>query len=348
MGTPAKNAFSKMWRRLDVWSSCGASSPLTLVVWSRALALLLCVSSAPAFAQTLPDPIRVVVPFAAGSSLDARARVIADALGKRLQRRVIVDNRAGAGGVVGTLFVARAKPDGATLLFTNNSHVISPHAQRDPGYDPIRDFAAVASVYESGLVLVANPDLRVASVKELVALGRKQGASIAYASSGTGGLPHIAMEVFKRAAGVAFTHVPYKGDSQGLTDVLAGRVPLMISGYPAAMPSIQAGTLRPLAVTSSSRAAILPDVPTMTEAGYPDATLNVWVGFFAPAKTPPALIDQVNRAVAEAVGAPAVQAHFAATGAKAALESPAAFGAFVAQENARYMKLVSELGLREE
>jgi tripartite-type tricarboxylate transporter receptor subunit TctC len=314
----------------------------------RVLASAAVFISSATFAQTLPDPIRVVVPFAAGSSLDARARVIADALGKRLQRRVIVDNRAGAGGVVGTLFVARAKPDGATLLFTNNSHVISPHAQRDPGYDPVRDFAAVASVYESGLVLVAHPDLRVGSVKELVALGRKQGASIAYASSGTGGLPHIAMEVFKRAAGVPFTHVPYKGDSQGLTDVLAGRVPLMISGYPAAMPSIQAGTLRALAVTSSSRAAILPDVPTMTEAGHADATLNVWVGFFAPAKTPSAMIDQINRAVADAVGTPGVQAHFAATGAKAVLDSPSAFGAFVAQENARYKKLVVELGLREE
>jgi len=345
--TTEQNAFSKAWRWLDVLSPCGDSSHLSRAVCFRALALLLSFSAAPAFAQTLPDPIRVVVPFAAGSSLDARARVIADALGKRLQRRVIVDNRAGAGGVVGSLFVARSKPDGATLLFTNNSHVISPHAQRDPGYDPVRDFAAVASVYDSGLVLVANPDLRVASVKELVALGRKQGASITYASSGAGGLPHIAMEVFKRAAGLAFTHVPYKGDSQGLTDVLPGRVPLMVSGYPSAIPFIQAGTLRALAVTSSSRAAILPDIPTMAEAGYPDATLNVWVGFFAPAKTPPALIDQINRAVAEAVGTPAVQAHFAATGAIAALESPAAFGAFVAQENARYMKLVVELGLRE-
>lgn len=299
-------------------------------------------------AQSLPDPIRVIVPVAAGSSIDARARVVADALGKKLQRRVLVENRPGAGGVVGTLSVARSKPDGSVLLFTNNAHVIGPHVHRDPGFDPIRDFAAITSVYESGMVLVAHPDLRVTSVKELVALGRRPGTSLDYASSGTGGLPHLGMEVFLRAAGLTLTHVPYKGDGQALTDVLPGRVPLMVSGYPASMPSIEAGTLRALAVTSPSRASVLPDVPTIAEAGYPDATLNVWTGFFAPARTPQALIDRFNRAIADAVTTPVVQEHFAATGAKAWTTSPASFAAFIAQENARYAKLVTDLGLKGE
>jgi tripartite-type tricarboxylate transporter receptor subunit TctC len=302
----------------------------------------------PALAQALPDPIHMVVPFSAGSSLDARARVISDALGKRLQRKVIVENRTGAGGVVGTLYVARARPDGSTLLFTNNSHVIGSHVHPDAGYDPVRDFAPVTSVYDSGLVLVAHPDLRAASVRDLVALARSPGTSINYASSGSGGLPHIAMEMFKRAAGADFAHVPYKGDGQALIDVLPGRVPLMMSGYPAALPSIQAGTLRALAVTSSQRAAILPGVPTLAEAGFPDATLDVWVGVFAPAATPPALVDRLQRALAEAMATPAVQEHLAATGAKASVVAPAVFAAFVARENGRYAKLVAALGLKEE
>jgi tripartite-type tricarboxylate transporter receptor subunit TctC len=301
-----------------------------------------------AIAQTLPDPIRVIVPVAAGSSLDARARVVADALGKRLQRRVIVENRTGAGGAVGTLFVARAKPDGATLLFTNSAHAISAHLQRDPGYDPVRDFTPIASVYESGMVLVAHPDLRVSTVKELIALGKVKGDALNYGSSGPGSLPHLGMEVFKRATGMAFAHVPYKGDSQALADVLPGRIPLMISGYPASAPSVEAGTLKALAVTSPTRASVFPNVPTMAELGYPDATVNVWTGFFAPAKLPQALVDLLHREVNAAVATPAVQEHFAATGARSMILSPAAFGAFVAQENARYAKLVTELKLKEE
>lgn len=302
----------------------------------------------PVPAQTLPDPIRVIVPVAAGSSLDARARVVADALGKRLQRRVIVENKTGAGGVVGTLFVARAKPDGATLLFTNSAHAISAHLQRDPGYDPVRDFTPIASVYESGMVLVVHPDLHVSSVKELVALGKAKGDTLNYGSSGTGSLPHLGMEVFKRATGLTFAHVPYKGDSQALADVLPGRVPMMIAGYPASAPSVQAGTLKALAVTSPSRASAFPDVPTMAEAGYPDATVNVWTGFFAPAKMPQALVELLHREVNAAVATAPVQEHFVATGARSMTMTPAAFGAFVAQENARYAKLVTELKLKEE
>lgn len=312
------------------------------------LASIAVLAAAPAIAQSLPDPIRVIVPVAAGSSLDARARVVADALGKRLQRRVIVENRTGAGGAVGTLFVARAKPDGATLLFTNSAHVISAHLQKDPGYDPVRDFTPIASVYESGMVLVVHPELRVASVKELVALGKAKGDALNYGSSGTGSLPHLGMEVFKRATGMTFAHVPYKGDSQALADVLPGRIPLMISGYPASQPSIEAGSLRALAVTSPTRASVFPNVPTMTELGYPDATVNVWTGFFGPVKMPQALVDLLHREVNAAVAASAVQEHFAATGARSMTLSPAAFGAFVAQENARYAKLVTELKLKEE
>ncbi|HKB81695.1 MAG TPA: tripartite tricarboxylate transporter substrate-binding protein, partial [Burkholderiales bacterium] len=190
-------------------------------------------------AEGLPDEIRIIVPVTAGSSLDARARVIADAIGQRLKRRIIVENRSGAGGTLGALVVANSKPDGSTLLFTNNSHVISPHIYPDTGYDVIRDFAPVTQAYVSGMVLVAHPDLRVASIKDLVTLARGRSQPPSYASSGTGGLPHLATELFKAVAGIDLLHIPYRGDGQALTDVLAGRVPLMMSGYVVALPYIR-------------------------------------------------------------------------------------------------------------
>jgi len=300
-------------------------------------------------AQDLPaQTIRVVVPLSAGSSLDARARVIADAIGQRIKRRVIVENRPGAGGTIGTQYVARSKPDGATLLFTNNSHVVGPHIYADPGYDPIKDLAPVARAYVSGMVLVAHPGLRADSVEEVVALAKSTAAPQSYASSGTGGLPHLAMAMFARSANIELLHVPYRGDAQGLTDVLAGRVSVMISGYPAALSHVRAGSLRALAVTSSQRAHIFPGVRTMAEAGYPGAVLDAWTGFFAPAGTPRTVIDRLNREIAAALTLPKLQAHFAATGAQVSVGSPEEFAALVKEEWQRYGKLVRALGLKAE
>ena len=299
-------------------------------------------------AEGLPDDIRVIVPVTAGSSLDARARVIAEAIGQRIKRRVIVDNRAGAGGTIGALAVARSKPDGSTLLFTNNSHVVSPHVYPNPGYDPIKDFAPVAQAYVSGMVLVAHPSLQVASLKELVALARVSPQPPSYASSGTGSLPHLAMELFKQVSGIELLHVPYRGDGQALTDVLAGRVPLMMSGYVVALAHIQAGSLRALAVTSRQRAEILPRVPTIVEAGYPAYALDTWTGFFAPAGTSPEVVASLNREIAAALAAPSVRAQLTATGAQAAVTSPAEFAAFVRQEWETYGKLVRGLQLKPE
>jgi tripartite-type tricarboxylate transporter receptor subunit TctC len=300
-------------------------------------------------ADELPEQtIRVVVPLTAGSSLDARARVIVDALGQRLKRRVIVENRPGAGGTIGTGQVARAKPDGSTLLFTNNSIVISAHIYQKPGYDPLKDFAAVSPAYLSGMVLVVHPSLRVGSVAELVALARSRPDRLSYASSGTGGLPHLAMELFARDAGVELVHVPYRGDGQALTDVLAGRVPLMMSGYVVAVPHVEAGKLRALAVTSSERTEILASVPTVAETGYKGYAVDAWTGFFAPAGTPAAVVERLNREIAAALASPAVQAHLAATGAQSSAGSPAQFARFVQAEWERYGKLVRGLDLQAE
>jgi len=319
---------------MQLLQTCAACLLLLAATWLRA--------------ESLPNEIRILVPVTAGSSLDARARVIAEAIGQRLKQRVIVENRPGAGGIIGALAVARSKPDGSTLLFTNNSHVISPHIYPNAGYDPIRDFAPVAQAYVSGMVLVAHPSLEVTSVKELVALARRESKAPSYASSGTGGLPHLATELFKQVAGIELLHVAYRGDGQALTDVLAGRVPVMMSGYVVALPHIKAGKLRALAVTSRSRAGILPEVPTIVESGYPTYELDTWTGFFAPAGTSAELIDKLNREIAAALATPAVQAQFAATGAEAAVTSPAAFAAFVRQEWETYRKQVRKLHLSPE
>ncbi len=299
-------------------------------------------------AEDLPSEIRILVPVTAGSTLDSRARVIAEAVGQRLKQRVIVENRPGAGGIIGALAVARSKPDGSTLLFTNNSHVISPHIYPNAGYDPIRDFAPVAQAYVSGMVLVAHPSLQVASVSELVALARNESKALSYASSGTGGLPHLAAELFKQVAGIELLHVPYRGDGQALNDVLAGRVPVMMSGYIVVLPHVRAGKLRALAVTSNQRTGILAEVPTIVESGYPAYKLDTWTGFFAPVGTPAGLIDKLNREIAAALATPAVQAQFAATGAEAAVTSPAEFAAFVRQEWEIYGRLVRKLRLTPE
>ena len=314
--------------------------------WCAACVLVLAATGLRA--EDLPNEIRILVAVTAGSSLDARARVIADALGQRLKRRVIVENRPGAGGTIGTLAAARAKPDGSTLLFTNNSHVISPHVYPDAGYDPLRDFAPVTEAYVSGMVLVAHPSLQVASLKELVALTRGQSQELSYASSGTGGLPHLGMELFNQVAGIELLHIPYRGDGQALPDVLAGRVPLMMSGYVVAMPHIKAGKLRALAVTSPRRVRILPEVPTIAESGYPAFALDTWAGFFAPAGTPAETVNLLNREIAAALATPTMQAQLAATGAEATVTSPAEFAAFIRREWETYGKLVRKLQLKPE
>jgi tripartite-type tricarboxylate transporter receptor subunit TctC len=299
-------------------------------------------------ADPLPEQIRIVVPLAAGASLDARARIIAEAIGERLGRRVMVENRPGAGGTLGAQYVAKAKPDGSTLLFNNNSHVINTHIYRQPGYDPIRDFVPVTQAYISGMVLVAHASLEVHSLRELVAIAQSRSTPLNYASSGIGGLPHLGMEMFKRSAGIDLLHVPYRGDGQALSDLLAGRVSLMMSGYPVVQPHIRAGTLRALAVSSAERAEIFPGVPTIAEAGYPASRLDAWVGFFAPANTPTAVVEHLSREIAAAVTTPRVRARLAQTGALATVVSPAEFANFVKQEWDRYGALVRELGLQVE
>jgi tripartite-type tricarboxylate transporter receptor subunit TctC len=310
--------------------------------------VLACVFASPcAAADELPNrQIRIIVPLAAGSSLDARARIIAHALGERLKQQPIVENKPGAGGSIGAAYVAKAPADGATLLFTNDSVVINPHVYRDAGYDALKDLAPITQAYISAMVLVAYPGFKATSVKDLIAVARKEPGAVTYGSSGNGGLPHLSMEVFNRGAGIRMLHIPYKGDSQALTDIIAGRVAVMVSGIPAALPQIRSGSLRALGVTTAQRVHALADIPTVAEAGLPGYDMYAWTGFFAPARTPKGVIERLNRELTASLQSEAVQAHLEGTGGRIAPSSAAQFGQFVQKEFERYGKLVKDLGLR--
>jgi len=296
-------------------------------------------------AQELPAQIRIVVPLIAGSSLDSRARVIADALGKQVGRRVIVENRPGAGGSIGTAFVAKAKADGATLLFTNNSLVIAPHIYPSPGYHPIRDFVPILQAYTSGLVVLVHPGVSAKSLPELAALAKRE--PLSYGSSGTGSLPHLAMEMLLDSAGVQVTHVPYRGDAQAMTDLLGGRIHMMISGYPSAIPQVRAGKLRAVAITGRQRSAAFPGVASASET-YPAYEMDAWGGFFAPAGTPGPVVSRLHQALAAALKMPSVQSHYAATAAEPGSRTAGQFAQFVEEESLRYAQAVRRLGLQPE
>ncbi len=307
-----------------------------------ALALI----GAPARSQDLPNrPIRVVVPFIAGSSLDARTRVIAAALAERLKQQVIVDNKPGAGGSIGTAAVAQAPADGLTLLFTNNSYAINPHVYKNAGYDPLKSFVPLSQGYLSALVVVINADIKASTLKELVALVKAQPEAFSYGSSGPGSLPHFAAELFFHLAGIRPLHVPFKGDAQTLTEVLAGRVSMTFSGLLAALPHVKSGKLRALAVTSRERVAAMEGVPTIPEAGYPAYNDPIWTGFFAPAATPKAVVDKLNREIVAVLGTANMKAQMDVTGAQPAGNSVAEFTAFVRSEVERYATLVKTIGL---
>lgn len=299
------------------------------------------------WSQELPNkPIRVVIPFVAGSSIDSRMRVMAQALSERLKQQVIVENKPGAGGALGTAFVAQAPADGTTWLFTNNSYAISPYVYKNAGYDPLKSFAPLNRAYISALVVLVNAQLKANSLKELVALAKAQPEAVNYGSSGMGSLPHFAAELFFQVAGIKPLHVPFKGDTQVLSEMLGGRINIAFSGIPSAQPHIKTGRLRALAVTSAQRNTALETVPTMAEAGFPGYSDLIWTGFFVPAATPKKVVDYLNNEIAAMLHLPAIKAHMDATGAEPAPLPVAQYEAFIQGEVARYAKLVKDVGLK--
>ena len=299
-------------------------------------------------AQNSPHKtIRFIMPYPVGGSIDIAGRMVMQKLAENLGQQVVVDNRTGAGGIVGTETAARAAPDGYTLVMGGNGTLaLSPHLQRALPYDPVRDFAPVTLLVITPYVLVGNPALQANSVKELIALARSRPDRINYASGGSGSAPHLAAEIFKTMADVRLVHVPYKGSTPGITDVISGQVQLIFTGIPSVLAHIKSGRLRPLAVTSAARAAALPDVPTIGESGVPGYEVSPWFGVLMPARTPPAIVTRLNSEIVKVLRTPAIRERFAVEGVEPVGSTPAQFASHIKLELVKWGKVIKDAGIR--
>ncbi len=291
--------------------------------------------------------VRFVVPFPAGGPLDIAARAIGQKLNEGWGQPVIVDNRPGAGGNIGAEMVAKAVPDGYTILMgAVSTHAINPWLYAKMPYDPIRDFAPVSLVTQVPNVLVVHPSVPARNVKELIALAKAKPGPLNYASGSTGSAGHLAGELFNVMAGVKTVHIPYKGAPAAVIDLLAGQVSFMFDNLASALPNIKAGRVRALAVTTLRRSPLLPELPTMSEAGLKDFDVSTWFGVFAPGDTPKAIVDRLNAGIVAALKSPDLRERLAALGAEPMPDTPEQFAAFIKTELAKYEKVVKASGAR--
>lgn len=300
-----------------------------------------------AFAQNYPSrPIRMIVPFAAGGGTDVVARVIAPKLTQQLGQNVIIDNRTGASGNVGSEIAARAAPDGYTVIMGNvSSHAINASVFKLP-YDPVKDFAPVSVVAIAANVLVVHPSFAAKSVQDLIAAARNAPGKIDYASAGNGSPAHLAGELFKVLAKVEMNHIPYNGNAPAITALLSGQVALMFSAMPAAIPHARTGKLRALAVTSLKRVSGAPELPTIAESGLPGFDVTQWIGILAPAGTPKPIIDRLHKAVVASVKQPDVVERYGALGAEPLGNTPGDFSALVVSDVKRWSEVVRAAKLK--
>lgn len=298
-------------------------------------------------AQAYPvKPIRVIVPYAAGGATDLTARLVGQKMQAVFKQNVIVENRPGAGGVIGADTVAKAAPDGYTVLVGVPAEMaILRHMQKLP-YDVPRDFAPVSLAAITPLILVVHPSLPVRTVKELVAFVRARPGQINYASAGTGGVQHLAAELLKITTKIDMTHVPYKGAAPVMPDLIGGHIPLFFSGMPPAMPHVKAGKLRALAVTTTKRSPAAPDVPTMVESGIPGFDISNWFAYFVPAGTPGEIIARLNGEVNKALKFQDVKDKLASVGAETVGTTPDELGKFVQAETEKFAKLIKASGAK--
>jgi tripartite-type tricarboxylate transporter receptor subunit TctC len=311
--------------------------------------LLLVLASALAQAQAWPaKPIRMIVPYPPGGGTDIVARIIVDKLGPELGQSVIIENKGGAGGSLGTSLVAHAPPDGYTVLLTLSSHTINPFLYTDLNYDVATGFAPVSLVADIPQILVANNALPVHDVAELTAYLKANPGKVNFASVGIGSPGHIAGELYKLRTGTQMTHVPYKGGGPAVTDTLAGQVQLLFVSMPAAMQFVKQGQLRPLAVTSAKRSAAAPDVPTIAENGGPDVVVDSWYGVLFPAKTPQAVVDRMHAALVKVLAMPEVKDKLFAQGAEAVTSTPAEFDALIHDELKKWAYVTKAANIKPE
>ena len=312
-----------------------------------ALALALAAAGTPA--QPYPSkPIRVVVPNPAGGFYDLIARTVGLKVGEGLGQPMVVENRVGAGGSLGTEFTAKAPPDGYTIMVGGiGPHGIAPSLYANLPYDPVKDFAPIIHVATTPNILVVHPSSPLQSVQDLVTAARQKPGALSYASNGNGTSQHLAAEMLATTTGLKLNHVPFKGSAPAITAMLGGQVDFAFAVAPDALPHVKAGKLRALAVTSAKRVAPLPDVPTMIEGGVPDYEATAWFGYFAPAGTPREIVDRLNAEIARALAAPDVRERLAPGGlSELPGGTPERFGALVKSEIAKWSRVVKESGAK--
>ena len=301
----------------------------------------------PAVAQAYPaKPVRIVVPFAAGGPADVYARVMAQRLQDALGQSFVVDNRPGAGSVIGTDAVAKAAPDGYTLLMMSNTHTVNETLIANKPFQLMRDFVAIAPINYSDLVLVANPSLPAGTLKELISQAKAKPGKFNYASSGPGTPYHMAGELFKSMAGVYLVHIPYRGSTGARTDVIGGQVDVMFDAVTTMAEQVKAGKVKALATTGRARSDVLPNVPTMGEAGVPGYEATIWLGLMAPRGTPQAVVDRLNEAVSKIVGQPEVKQLWARQGATPMVMTPEAFDNYARGDIAKWAKVIQSAQIK--
>ena len=311
------------------------------------LGLLLAVIAAPAAAQSWPTkPVRIVVPFGAGGPADVYARIIGNELGEALKQQFIIDNRPGAGALIGTDIAAKAAPDGYTLLMMSNTHTTNETLLANRPYVLLRDLVPVAPVNSSDLVMVVHPSIQAKTLAEFIALAKKEPGKLAYASSGPGTPYHMAGELFKSMSATDMLHVPHKGSGEARSAVMGGHVQMMFDAVTAMKGNIEAGQVRALATTGTARSSVLPDVPTASEAGVPGYEATIWLGIMAPAGTPKEIVERLNQEIARIVAKPSIKEAWARQGAVPMAMSPAEFGAFMKSDIDKWAGVIQRAGIK--
>lgn len=293
-------------------------------------------------------PVRIIIPFSTGGGADNLARTLQPGLAGALGQPLVLDNRPGASAVIGTELAARAAPDGHTLVLVTTTHTVTPALAKKLPYDPVADFAGVSLAVTQPNVLVVHPSAPAKSMKDLIALAKSKPAQLTYASGGGGSSPHLGGELLQMVAGVRLTHVPYKGSGPGVIAVLGNQVTMMFVGPLSVETHVAAGRLRALATADRKRSAVLPDVPTVAEAGYAGVESGTWYGFLAPAKTPRAAVDVFHAALAKAMSAPEMKGRLLAQGVEIVGSSPREFDRTIREEAAKWDKLVKTAGITAE
>jgi len=312
--------------------------------------LTVAVGTVDALAQAYPSQsIRFIVPFPPGGGTDTGARIIAQKLGESLGQAVVVDNRPGAAGIIGTELAAKAPPDGYTLLMGNvGTHAVNPSLYRKLPYDPVTDFAPISQVAGLPMFLLVAPSTPARSVKELIALAKAKPGQLNYGSAGNGNAIHIAAELFKSMSGAEVTHIPYKGGSQVAAALMAGEVQMTFLSILESLPNVKAERMRPLAVTSMNRSVAYPDLPTVAEAGLPGYESISWLGIFAPAGTPRNIITKLNTEIVKILAQPEVKERLQALGAEPIGNTPEQFAAAQKADIAKYAKVLQDAGIQKE